>query len=99
MLSVPSLMHDLASLKGTDLLRDFAGSTSGGGPSLGDARAGTVDLASLDRTAAVHLADGFVAEMDALLDRASKAVSSTATVDRAEAVGTWAWNVERGLEA
>ena len=92
-------MHDLASLKGTDLLRDFAGSTSSGEPSLDDVRAGKVDLAELDRTAAVHLADGFVSEMDALLDRATKAVSSTATVDRAEAVETWARNVERGLEA
>jgi hypothetical protein len=92
-------MRDLASLKGTDLLRDFGGSMSSGGPSLDDVRAGTVDLAELDRTAAVHLADGFVAEMDALLDRASKVAASTATVDRAEAVGTWAGNVERGLEA
>lgn len=99
MLSVPTLMHDLASLKGTDLLRDFAESTLGGGPSLEDVRAGKVDPAGLDPTAAVHLADGFVSEMDALLDRATKTVSSTATVDRAEAVGTWARNVERGLEA
>lgn len=92
-------MHDLASLKGTDLLRDFAGSTPDEGLSLDDVRVGTVDLAGSDRSAAVHLADGFVAEMDALLDRATKAVSSTATVDRAEAVGTWARKVERGLEA
>lgn len=99
MLSVPNLMHDLASLKGTDLLRDFAGVTSDEGPSLDNVRAGTVDLAALDRTAAVHLADGFVAEMDALLNRASEVASSTAAVDRAEAIGTWAQNVDRGLEA
>lgn len=103
-LSVPSLLHDLVHLKGADALADFQGATSGhpaSGLTLADVRAGTFDPATapLDRDTAVHLADAFVGEMDALLESASAAVSSTATTRRAEAVGDWAGRVEKGLEA
>ncbi|GAA5874438.1 hypothetical protein JCM3774_005720 [Rhodotorula dairenensis] len=103
-LSVPSLMHDLAILKHTDALADFQGADtkdpSPSRPTLDDVRAGNVDpAASLDRDTAVHLADEFVREMNGLLDCAQTTVSSTATVQRAEAVGDWAGRVEQGLDA
>ncbi|GAA5987601.1 hypothetical protein JCM10908_007131 [Rhodotorula pacifica] len=97
-LALSALMQDLSSLQGTDLLSDFGGEVKeGSAVSLADVRAGGVDPAVLERQAAVRLADAFVVEMDGLLERALAAVSSTATVDRAGAVGRWAGKVEDGL--